>query len=49
MTVKLNELMLYAKCVTIRDNQVEQKVCYFYEVSHQSSPTSHSASKFLAN
>ena len=22
----LNELMLYAKCVTIRDNQVEQKV-----------------------
>jgi hypothetical protein len=22
----LNELMLYAKCVSIRDNQVEQKV-----------------------
>ena len=25
----LNELMLYAKCVTIRDNQVEQKVYSF--------------------
>lgn len=25
----LNELMLYAKCVTIRDNQVEQKVLVF--------------------
>ena len=24
----LNELMLYAKCVSIRDNQVEQKVFY---------------------
>ena len=26
----LNELMLYAKCVTIRDNQVEQKVMRSY-------------------
>jgi predicted nucleotidyltransferase len=25
----LNELMLYAKCVSIRDNQLEQKVMYF--------------------
>ena len=24
----LNELMLYAKCVSIRDNQLEQKVHY---------------------
>jgi predicted nucleotidyltransferase len=32
----LNELMLYAKCVTIRDNQVEQKVCYYHtnQVQH---------------
>ena len=26
----MNELMLYAKCVSIRDIQVNEKVCSFY-------------------